>query len=81
MNSLYEKLRSQVLGILEHPGLKDDETRSHALMALIISMRPDEVHMAGEKEPRIKVDRDKADGWRGRVMQNFKSANDEEIGR
>ncbi len=81
MNSHYEKLRSQVLGILEHTGLKDDETRSHAMMALIISMDAGEIHKAAEKEPPIKVQPDKADGWRGRMQRNFNSANDEEKGR
>ena len=68
MNQAYEHLRGQVLGMLRNVEPKDEETLSHALMALIIAMPADEVHKAGAPQARVRWVESvrRTDGWRAR---------------
>ena len=78
MNRDYDDLRRQVLAVLRTVEPKDDETISHAIMGLVISMDVGKIYRASEREPRIRVpNADRTDGWRERVHHNFNSANDE----
>jgi len=68
MNQAYERLHSQIVGLLRHVEPKDEETIAHAFMAFMIAAPADEIHKAGERQPRVKwVDTaQRTDGWRAR---------------